>query len=186
MGGTGVGPNETALVGRCSWPSCCGHGVLCLARVVSRSPGCATRPPRREPPPAQSRRRLRGPMSQAGQHAGVGVSGEHDAGVPEHRLHDLQVVARGQGQARRAVPQVVQPDQRQSRLRSQPGEGVRYIPRAQRPAVPVGEQEPDRFPGVLAPLRSKCPQRRHQAMMGGHTTVRPPRSWTWTWTWCDT
>jgi len=41
---------------------------------------------------------------------GVGVGGEHDAGVPEHVLDDVQVGSGGQGEAGGAVPQVVQPD----------------------------------------------------------------------------
>jgi len=44
-----------------------------------------------------------GLVRQAGQHAGVGVGGEHDAGVPERRLHDLQVVAGRERQACRPV-----------------------------------------------------------------------------------
>src|ERR1700754_4237899 len=36
--------------------------------------------------------------------------GEHDAGVAEHGLHGLELVTGGQGQAGRAVSQVVQPD----------------------------------------------------------------------------
>lgn len=44
---------------------------------------------------------------------GVTVGGEHDAGVAEHRLYDFEVVAGGEGQAGRAVAQVMQPDRRQ-------------------------------------------------------------------------
>ena len=51
---------------------------------------------------------------QVEQDAGVGVGGQHDAGVPELLLHGLQVGAGGVGQGRRAVAQVVQPHRRQS------------------------------------------------------------------------
>jgi hypothetical protein len=35
-----------------------------------------------------------GLVGKAGQHAGVGVCGEHDARMPEHGLHDLQIIRR--------------------------------------------------------------------------------------------
>src|SRR5437868_10285632 len=44
---------------------------------------------------------------------GVGVGGEHDAGVPEHLLHTLQFHRGRQGEGGCAVAQVVQPDRRQ-------------------------------------------------------------------------
>jgi hypothetical protein len=47
---------------------------------------------------------------------GIGVGGQHDAGVAEHVLYDLQVHFGGQGEGGRAVPQVVQPDRRQPGL----------------------------------------------------------------------
>ena len=54
-----------------------------------------------------------GVVGEVGEHAGVGVGGEHDAGVAEHRLYGFEVVAGGQGQAGRAVAQVMQPDRGQ-------------------------------------------------------------------------
>jgi hypothetical protein len=44
----------------------------------------------------------------------VGVGGEHDAGMPELFLHDFEVGSGLQGEAGRTVPQVVQPDGRQT------------------------------------------------------------------------
>ena len=59
-----------------------------------------------------------------GQDRGVGVGGQHDAGVAEHVLHDVQVHPGGQGQRGRAVPKVVQPDRRQPGL-ARPARKVR-------------------------------------------------------------
>jgi hypothetical protein len=53
---------------------------------------------------------LGGVGEQFGQDAGVRVRGQHDAGVSEQRLDGLEVSAGGQGEAGRAVSQVVQPD----------------------------------------------------------------------------
>lgn len=53
-----------------------------------------------------------GVVDEVGQHAGVGVGGEHDAGMVEHCLHGLEVVAGGRGQAGvadRAVEQLAEP-----------------------------------------------------------------------------
>ncbi len=50
-----------------------------------------------------------------GQHGGIGVGSQHDAGVPEHGLDDLQVGARGECEAGRAMPQIMQADRRQAR-----------------------------------------------------------------------
>lgn len=58
-------------------------------------------------------------MGEVGEHAGVGVGGEHDAGVAEHRLHNFEVIVGGQGQAGRAVAQVMQPDRRQGGVADQ-------------------------------------------------------------------
>jgi hypothetical protein len=41
----------------------------------------------------QLRGGLGGLVGELGQHAGVGVGGEHDAGVAEHRLHGFEVIA---------------------------------------------------------------------------------------------
>ena len=55
-----------------------------------------------------------GPAGHFGQYRGVGVGREHDAGMAEHVLHDLQVRARGEGEARSAVPEIMQADGRQA------------------------------------------------------------------------
>lgn len=61
----------------------------------------------------QPRGGLGGVVGELGEHAGVGVGGEHDAGVTKHHLHGLEVVAGGEGQAGRAVAQAMQPDRGQ-------------------------------------------------------------------------
>lgn len=58
----------------------------------------------------QARGALGGLERQGGKHTGVGVGGEHDAGMPEHGLHGLEVIAGGQREGGGAVAQVVQPD----------------------------------------------------------------------------
>jgi len=49
---------------------------------------------------------------EVGQDRGVGVGGQHDAGMAEHVLHDFQVGSGRQRERGGAVPQVVQPDRR--------------------------------------------------------------------------
>ena len=49
-----------------------------------------------------------------GKYRGIGVGGEHDAGVPEHVLDDFQVGSGGQGEAGGTVAEVVQADRRQA------------------------------------------------------------------------
>ncbi|MEU7786627.1 hypothetical protein [Amycolatopsis sp. NPDC049159] len=55
--------------------------------------------------------------------------------MTEQYLHGLQVVARGQGQRRRAVAQVVEPHRWQISLDDQSSERVRHVTRA--PARPL-------------------------------------------------
>jgi hypothetical protein len=47
------------------------------------------------------------------EHAGVGICGDHDAGVPEQILNGLQIRAGLMRQGGGAVPKVVQPDRGQ-------------------------------------------------------------------------
>ena len=49
-----------------------------------------------------------GPIGHLGRHRGVGVDGEHDAGMAEHVLDDLEVRARSQSEGGGAVPQIMQ------------------------------------------------------------------------------
>ena len=53
-----------------------------------------------------------------GQHRGIGVGGQDDAGVAEHVLDDFQVGAGSEREAGGAVSQVMQPDRRQAASQS--------------------------------------------------------------------
>lgn len=66
---------------------------------------------------------LGGLAGDLGEHRGVGVGCEDDAGVAKHVLDDLQVRPGGQRERGRAVSQVMQPDRRQPGLAGQAAEG---------------------------------------------------------------
>jgi hypothetical protein len=85
-----------------------------------------------------------------GEDAGVGVGGQHDAGVPQLLLDDLQIGAGGVREAGRAVPQLVQPNRRQPGLFGRAVEPAGQIVRVQRLPVGCGEH----VPGVLPHLPS--------------------------------
>jgi hypothetical protein len=90
----------------------------------------------------QTRGGLGGVVGEIGQHAGVRVGGEHDAGVAEHHLHDFEVVAGGEGQAGRAVAQVMRPDRRQVGVADQAVEQFAEPVGFARVAAQVGEDNP--------------------------------------------
>jgi hypothetical protein len=60
------------------------------------------------------------------QHAGVGIGGQHDTGVPELLLHRLQISPRAVRQTGRAVPQVMQPHRRQAGVLHEAAEPWRF------------------------------------------------------------
>jgi len=102
----------------------------------------------------QSDGRFGGFTGDLGQHAGVGVGGDRDGGVAKHLRHHLEVRAAGQGQGRRAVPQVVQPDRWQVGFLEQAGEQPGDLVGHERCAVLGGEDQPRVDPGgsPLQPL----------------------------------
>ena len=83
-----------------------------------------------------------GVVGEVGQHAGVSVDGEHDAGMVEHRLHGLEIVAGGRGQAGRAVAQVMQPDRGQAGVADQAVEQLAEPGGFDRVSTLVGEDGP--------------------------------------------
>jgi hypothetical protein len=88
------------------------------------------------------RDRLRRVVRHLRHHGDVGVGGEHDAGVPELVLDDLQIGPRLQREAAGAVPQIVQPDRRQPAGRDERVEGAGERVGADRLAVLAGEHIP--------------------------------------------
>ena len=100
----------------------------------------------------QARGGLGGVVGEVGQHAGVGVGGEHDAGVAQHRLYGFEVVGGGEGQAGRAVAQVVQPDRRQVGLADETVEQFAEPVGFDRVTAGVGEDEPSQLHWPISPL----------------------------------
>jgi hypothetical protein len=104
-----------------------------------------------------------------GQDRGVGVGGQHDAGMAEHLLHGPQVHARSQRQRGRAMPQVVQPDRRQPGLRGQGLEGADQ---------PVGSTGQPLRPATTQPLSCQVFSRlRRPRRAAGHGEPVAPRRW---------
>jgi hypothetical protein len=59
--------------------------------------------------------RVGGLSAHAGQHVGVGVEGDHDGGVSQKLLHELQMGVLLEQQRRAGVAQAVEGDLRQTR-----------------------------------------------------------------------
>jgi hypothetical protein len=87
----------------------------------------------------EARDRLRRVVRHLRHHGDVGVGGEDDAGVPELVLDDLQIGTCLQREAAGAVPQIMQPDRRQSAGLDERVEGAGERVRADRLAVLAGE-----------------------------------------------